>query len=103
MCPYPASRTIHFRVNEPMYMFLRDICETNGGIEMAELMRGIIQYFFMQFAMQHWRQPLPQIKEEFRDYLRNMKKHEKDNNEKIIQMLSLRSNNKKGTSKDNKK
>jgi hypothetical protein len=95
MCPRSSSRIIKFRVNEPMYMFLQDICQTNSGMEMSELMRGILQYFFMQFAMQRWREPLPKLRGEFRNYLRNLKRYEKDNNEKIVEMLKLRTDGKK--------
>lgn len=86
-----------------MYLFLQDICQTNGGMEMSELMRGILQYFFMQFAMQRWREPLPQLRSEFKDYIRGLRKYEKGNNEKIVEMLKLRTDGKYKAGKWNKK
>jgi 16S rRNA U516 pseudouridylate synthase RsuA-like enzyme len=64
-----ATKTIKFRVHEGMYNFLKEICKQNG-IEMSELLRSIIQYFFIAYTLGELKKPLSQLRKEFNEWLK---------------------------------
>ena len=66
-----ATKIIKFRVNEGMHKFLKDLCK-DSGIEMSELLRNIVSYFFMSYTLGDWKKPLPELRKEFMGYLNSL-------------------------------
>jgi hypothetical protein len=77
----PKTRTISTRVREPLYEFLVGITKelskaTGSRITLGDLLRNIIEYFFLAYTLGSWTKPLPELRKEFRDFLNTLSKSE---------------------------
>lgn len=71
------SKIIKFRVHESLYSFLKEICNTNR-MEMSELLRSIVQYFFIAYTLGEIKKTLPELRKEFNEWLKTKEpKYEK--------------------------
>jgi hypothetical protein len=64
------NKKVIFRVNEKLYTFISDFSRSNG-LEISELMRNIVTYFFMSWIMGDIKKPYNQLREEFIESTRN--------------------------------
>ncbi|MFQ6055179.1 MAG: hypothetical protein ACE5KE_00300 [Methanosarcinales archaeon] len=60
----PKSKRIIIRVNEPMYNFLKDIAK-EGNMTMSEMLRAVIEYFYVGYLLGEWKKPLKELRKDF--------------------------------------
>jgi hypothetical protein len=77
--PKPKTKVIATRVGEPMYNFLGQIVKemnqtNNSNLTRGDLLRLIIEYFFMAYSLGDFKKPLPELRKEFKDWLNSLSK-----------------------------
>jgi hypothetical protein len=58
------TKVLRIRVTESMYDFLQDISSSNN-VPMSEMIRKIIDYFFIGHLMGEFKKSLPELRKEF--------------------------------------
>lgn len=64
----PKTKKIIFRVDEVLYSFIHDIANENN-ITTSEMLRKILEYFFVGYLIGEFKRPLKELKNKFmKDY-----------------------------------
>lgn len=75
--PKQKSRVISVRINENLYNFLRDVSKEMSStkqLTINDLLKSIIEYFFLAYSLGDFKKPLPQLRSEFRKFLKSLSK-----------------------------
>ena len=71
------SKLIAIRVDESMYKFLREISDRTGVRNVSEIVRKVLEYFFLSYSLDRIKEPITKLREEFyRKYTTNLQDKE---------------------------
>ena len=71
------SKLIAIRVDESMYKFLREISDRTGVRNVSEIVRKVLEYFFLSYSLDRIKEPITKLREEFyRKYTTNLRDKE---------------------------
>jgi len=72
----PEMVKVNFYLKKQMHDFLRQLCK-DSGMDMSEMMRSVISYFFMAYTLGQWNMPMQELRDEFVKFINEVGKTEK--------------------------
>jgi len=64
---------IRFYMKNQQKEFLKQLCK-DSGMDMSEMMRSIISYFFMAYTLGQWNMPMQQLRKDFVKFIESKEK-----------------------------
>jgi cell shape-determining protein MreC len=69
------TKVLRIRVTLPLYNFLNDLSkelkEFDKNYTLSELVRNVLEYFFISYSLGELKKPLPQLRKEFNKWLKS--------------------------------
>lgn len=57
-----------FYLKKQQHDFLKQLCR-DSGMDMSEMLRSIISYFFMAYTLGQWNMPMQQLRKDFMKFM----------------------------------